>query len=208
MKLTDSTHVYKRYLLAPGIPIFKAYQETFILFNLENICELFKCCVYISKAPNKYFFPFPSFCYSQKDFFSMQLGKYLWFEFKGTDSKILSEKFDEIFVHFRSSAEVFEEILYKKIENGDGCSSEISLKNRKGLHARASVKIVEIIEKFEANCFIEHNGVFANARDIMQLILIAAGQFSTIRIITTGSNSETLLECVIAAIRENFGENE
>ena len=85
---------------------------------------------------------------------------------------------------------------------------QISLKiiNEKGLHARASAKLVEVVEAFDARAEVSKDGMSASGDSIMGLLMLAASKGTTIDIQTSGADAEALVEALTALIADKFGE--
>jgi phosphocarrier protein len=86
--------------------------------------------------------------------------------------------------------------------------TEISLKivNEKGLHARASAKLVEVVEAFDARAEVSKDGMSASGDSIMGLLMLAAARGSTIEIQTTGPDADPLAEALTVLVADKFGE--
>jgi phosphocarrier protein len=78
--------------------------------------------------------------------------------------------------------------------------------NRKGLHARASARFVETVERFDASAMVAKDGMRVDGRSIMGLLMLAAAQGSEIEVETTGPQSQALLEALTALVADRFGE--
>ena len=85
---------------------------------------------------------------------------------------------------------------------------EISLPivNEKGLHARASAKLVEVVEGFDASAEVSKDGISASGDSIMGLLMLAAARGSTIDITTSGPDADALAEALTALVADKFGE--
>ncbi|EEB83430.1 HPr family phosphocarrier protein [Roseobacter sp. GAI101] len=85
---------------------------------------------------------------------------------------------------------------------------QISLKiiNEKGLHARASAKLVEVVEAFDARAEVSKDGMSASGDSIMGLLMLAASKGTTIDIQTSGADAEALVEALTALVADKFGE--
>ncbi|MGB3244037.1 MAG: HPr family phosphocarrier protein [Sulfitobacter sp.] len=86
--------------------------------------------------------------------------------------------------------------------------SEISLKivNEKGLHARASAKLVEVVEAFDARAEVSKDGMNASGDSIMGLLMLAAARGSTIDVKTSGPDADALADALTALVADKFGE--
>ncbi|MGJ5620030.1 HPr family phosphocarrier protein [Sulfitobacter sp. MF3-043] len=86
--------------------------------------------------------------------------------------------------------------------------TDISLKivNEKGLHARASAKLVEVVEAFDARAEVSKDGMSASGDSIMGLLMLAAARGSTIDVQTSGPDEVALAEALTALVADKFGE--
>jgi phosphocarrier protein HPr len=86
--------------------------------------------------------------------------------------------------------------------------TQVSLKivNEKGLHARASAKLVEVVEAFDARAEVSKDGVSASGDSIMGLLMLAASKGSTIDVRTSGPDEEALAQALTALVADKFGE--
>ena len=78
--------------------------------------------------------------------------------------------------------------------------------NVKGLHARASAKLVEVVEGFDASAEISKDGMTASADSIMGLLMLAASEGTSIEVETSGPDAEALAEALTALVADKFGE--
>ena len=78
--------------------------------------------------------------------------------------------------------------------------------NDKGLHARASARFVEVVEKFEAEATVEKDGLEASGSSIMGLLMLAASRGTTIKVTSHGKDSEELISALDTLIKSKFGE--
>ncbi|WP_299680199.1 HPr family phosphocarrier protein [uncultured Roseobacter sp.] len=86
------------------------------------------------------------------------------------------------------------------------CTLEIV--NEKGLHARASAKLVEVVEGFDASAEVSKDGQSASGDSIMGLLMLAASKGSFIDIRTSGPDAEALAEALTALVANKFGEGQ
>ena len=78
--------------------------------------------------------------------------------------------------------------------------------NEKGLHARASAKLVEVVEKHDATAIIRKDGLEVSGDSIMGLLMLAASRGTSIEIETSGPEAEKLAEALKALVADRFGE--
>jgi phosphocarrier protein len=79
--------------------------------------------------------------------------------------------------------------------------------NEKGLHARASAKLVEVVEGFDASAEVSRDGMSASGDSIMGLLMLAAAKGTTIEVKTSGPDAEALADAVQALVSDRFGED-
>lgn len=78
--------------------------------------------------------------------------------------------------------------------------------NEKGLHARASAKLVETVERFDASATVSRDGAETTGDSIMGLLMLAASRGSCIEVRTTGAEAEALADALEALVADRFGE--
>lgn len=79
--------------------------------------------------------------------------------------------------------------------------------NKRGLHARASAKLVEAASRFKAHITISKDGQCVDARSIMGLMLLAAPIGTDIEISAAGEDSKDALTAILALVDAKFGED-
>ena len=84
------------------------------------------------------------------------------------------------------------------------CKLEII--NVKGLHARASAKLVEVVEAFDARATVTKDGMSASGDSIMGLLMLAAPMGSFIDVEASGPDADALVEALTALVADKFGE--
>ena len=80
----------------------------------------------------------------------------------------------------------------------------ITVADRLGLHARAAGAIVRLSESFRSKIMLEKNGRLASARSILDILLLAAGKDSRIRVSAVGDDEVEALAAVENLISLNF----
>jgi phosphotransferase system HPr (HPr) family protein len=85
---------------------------------------------------------------------------------------------------------------------------KLEIKNRLGLHARASALLVQTIKPFEAEVKISKDGTTVDGRSIMGLLTLAATQGSKIHVEAMGKDAEEALRAVERLIEKKFHENQ
>lgn len=83
----------------------------------------------------------------------------------------------------------------------------LKIVNEKGLHARASAKLVEVVEAFDATAEVSKDGLAASGDSIMGLLMLAASKGTTIEVTTSGADASRLADALEALVADRFGEN-
>ncbi len=78
--------------------------------------------------------------------------------------------------------------------------------NDKGLHARASAKFVETVERFDARATVSRDGMDVSGDSIMGLMMLAAACGSTIDVEVEGTEAAALAEALRDLVAGRFGE--
>lgn len=82
----------------------------------------------------------------------------------------------------------------------------LKIVNIKGLHARASAKFVETVERFDATAQVTKDGMTVSGDSIMGLLMLAAPLGSSIEVETQGAESEELARALTDLVADRFGE--
>ena len=85
---------------------------------------------------------------------------------------------------------------------------EVEIVNRLGLHARAAAKLVHTANGFRANVLLVRDGEEVDAKSILGILLLAAGQGSHVVVRCAGEDEEEALRAVADLIAQRFGESE
>ena len=83
---------------------------------------------------------------------------------------------------------------------------KLNIINEKGLHARASAKLVETVEKFDATASVSKDGLMAEGDSIMGLLMLAAARGTMIEVETRGPQAVMLAKALQELITSGFGE--
>jgi phosphocarrier protein len=86
--------------------------------------------------------------------------------------------------------------------------TRIRISNRLGLHARASAKLTKLAGRFASDVHMSRNGRRVNAKSIMGVMMLAAGQGSEVEIETEGADEQAAMSELQALIEGKFGEGE
>ena len=80
--------------------------------------------------------------------------------------------------------------------------------NKKGLHARASAKFVQTVERFKAKVKVRRGNEVVGGTSIMGLMMLAAGPGTTITVEATGTQAAEVVEALAALVSGRFTEEE
>lgn len=79
--------------------------------------------------------------------------------------------------------------------------------NKKGLHARASAKVVEAAARFKSQVFLIKGDQKVDAESILDLMMLGAPIGTEIEVETDGSDADEALAAMLALIEAKFGED-
>lgn len=85
---------------------------------------------------------------------------------------------------------------------------DLTIVNRRGLHARASAKLVKLVETFEADVEVSRDGQTVGGTSIMGLMMLAASTGSSIKVRISGEQAEPALEAITDLVESGFGEED
>jgi len=84
---------------------------------------------------------------------------------------------------------------------------KLTVTNRLGLHARASARLVQVLSAFKADATLTAKGREVNAKSIMGVMLLAAGQGTPVTIRVEGEDEAAAIEAVADLFEQRFGED-
>jgi len=87
-------------------------------------------------------------------------------------------------------------------------SRQLTLENKRGLHARASAKFVDCAGQFNAQITVRHDGHEAGGTSILSLMMLAAPVGSVLQVDADGPDAEAALDAIEAMIKNKFDEGE
>jgi phosphocarrier protein HPr len=85
---------------------------------------------------------------------------------------------------------------------------DILIKNKLGLHARASAKLTQLASQYPCEVWLSRNGRRVNAKSIMGVMMLAAAKGATIGIETNGEQEQEAMNAIQELIDDYFGEGE
>ncbi len=84
----------------------------------------------------------------------------------------------------------------------------LEIQNIKGLHARASAKLAEVVEAHDADATVSKDGMSAEGDSIMGLLMLAATIGTFIDVETRGPQAEALAKAITDLVNDKFGEGD
>jgi phosphocarrier protein len=85
-------------------------------------------------------------------------------------------------------------------------SARVVIPNKRGLHARASAKIVEASARFQSEIEVVKDGNAVNGRSIMGLMMLAASLGSEVTITADGPDADEAMRALLGLVEARFGE--
>jgi len=95
--------------------------------------------------------------------------------------------------------------------NGDGnpvLTRVLTIRNRRGLHARAAAKFVTLAERYGASVEVLKDGQSVSARSIMGLMMLGAGIGATIELQAEGWDAKEAMDALAALVEAGFNESD
>jgi phosphocarrier protein HPr len=80
--------------------------------------------------------------------------------------------------------------------------------NKRGLHARASAKFVELVARYSCEVTVTKDGTSVSGRSIMGLMMLGAGTGSTVELLAVGSDAQEAMRGLLDLIQSKFDEDE
>lgn len=84
----------------------------------------------------------------------------------------------------------------------------LEIVNKKGLHARASAKFVQTVERFDAAVRVARGTETVGGTSIMGLMMLGAATGTTITVEATGSEAAAAVDAVAKLVASGFGEED
>lgn len=84
----------------------------------------------------------------------------------------------------------------------------LEIVNKKGLHARASAKFVQTVEKFDAQVTVTRGSESVGGTSIMGLMMLSAGTGTEITVQAAGKQASEAMDALVALVTSGFGEED
>src|ERR1700723_369349 len=89
----------------------------------------------------------------------------------------------------------------------DGFSRTFLIVNQQRLHARATAKFVQCVDRFDADVKVTRCGETVGGDSIMGILTLGAGPGSTITVSASGAEAREALDALRALVSSRFGED-
>jgi phosphocarrier protein HPr len=85
---------------------------------------------------------------------------------------------------------------------------ELTIVNNRGLHARAAARLVQTVERFEAEVKVTRCGETVGGTSIMGILMLAAPPGGSVRFTARGKEAAAVLDALEQLLADKFGEEE
>jgi phosphocarrier protein len=85
-------------------------------------------------------------------------------------------------------------------------SREIPIINKRGLHARASAKFVQMVERFNAEVWVTRGSETVGGTSIMGLMMLSAGPGTSIVVSAIGPEAQVAVDAIAELVASKFNE--
>ncbi|MBR0697330.1 HPr family phosphocarrier protein [Bradyrhizobium lablabi] len=85
-------------------------------------------------------------------------------------------------------------------------SRELMIVNKRGLHARASAKFVQMVERFNAEVWVTRGSETVGGTSIMGLMMLAAGPGTSVVVSAAGPEAQAALDAIAELVASKFNE--
>ena len=92
--------------------------------------------------------------------------------------------------------------------NVQAIEKSLTIVNRRGLHARASAKLVKLVETFDADVNVSKDGQTVGGTSIMGLMMLAASTGCSIHVSVAGTDAEAAIAAISELVQSGFGEED
>lgn len=89
----------------------------------------------------------------------------------------------------------------------DNASTEVTILNKLGLHARPAMSFVDTASGFKSDIQVVKDGQIVDGKSIMQLMMLAATAGTRLKIEAEGPDAEQAVEALVKLIASKFDED-
>ena len=90
----------------------------------------------------------------------------------------------------------------------DPVAATVGICNQRGLHARASAKFVKLASTFDSEIRVTRDGVTVNARSLLGLLMLGAGNGCDVQIEAEGPDAAEAVEALSDLVNRKFDEDQ
>ena len=87
-------------------------------------------------------------------------------------------------------------------------TARVVITNKRGLHARAAAKLVQLSHQFDSTITVRKDEEEADAKSMLDLLMLSGSKDSILTVSATGQDEEMALEEIERLISQKFGEEE
>lgn len=85
---------------------------------------------------------------------------------------------------------------------------QIEIVNKKGLHARAAAKLINLAHQYDSDIYVSKGGSEVSGKSILGLLMLAAHQGCWITIKAKGADEETAVDSIANLVESKFEESD
>lgn len=93
-------------------------------------------------------------------------------------------------------------------ESASAITRVLDIVNTRGLHARASAKFAQTVEKFDAEVTVTKGNETVGGNSIMGLMMLSASNGTSILVEARGNEAEQVMEALTSLVTNRFGEED
>jgi len=86
--------------------------------------------------------------------------------------------------------------------------TNVTISNALGLHLRASSKLSQLATKFPCEVWLSKGAKRINAKSVLGVTMLAAGQGTEIEVETIGTQEDEAMTALLVLINDKFGEGQ
>src|SRR3954466_15299044 len=98
--------------------------------------------------------------------------------------------------------------LPERRDPADAIVRVLEIVNKKGLHARASAKFVQTVERFDASVRVTRGPESVGGTSIMGLMMLGAATGTQISVEATGQEAAAVVDALDKLVASGFGEED
>ncbi len=87
-------------------------------------------------------------------------------------------------------------------------NKKLTIQNAKGLHARAAASMVKLLEGFDSEITVCKDGMCADARSTMDLMMLTAHKGTDIEVSADGDDADKAVDAISDLVNAKFNEDE